>query len=185
MDHLVRTLEERRPRRVVDVGCGSGLQLAAMLEAAPGAEGVGVEVDPEAAALAQRTLAERGLADRAEIVAADVRADRVGPLAQPFDLALLANVIYYVPMRDRVALLRDVAALLAPGGALFLVTTVAAPQIFSRHFDLLLRAQEGEMELSDADTLLTQLADAGLHPEPPRPLAPGAPVVTVLATRPD
>jgi hypothetical protein len=57
-------------------------------------------------------------------------------------------------------------------------------QLFSRHFDLLLRAQEGQMELSDVDTLLAQLAAAGLRPERPRRLAPGVPAVTVLATLP-
>jgi hypothetical protein len=64
---LVRTVTTRRPRRVLDIGCGAGLHLAAMLEAAPGATGVGVEVDPDAAALARRTLSERGLADRASV----------------------------------------------------------------------------------------------------------------------
>jgi hypothetical protein len=61
---------------------------------------------------------------------------------------------------------------------LFVVTTVAAPQLFSRHFDLLLRAQEGEMQLSTADELSAQLADAGFAPRRPRPIAPGVPVVT-------
>ena len=62
---LVRTVTTRRPRRVLAIGCGAGLHLAAMLEAAPYATGVGVEVDPDAAALARSTLSKRGLADRA------------------------------------------------------------------------------------------------------------------------
>ena len=41
MDVLTRAVIERRPRRVLDIGCGAGLELAAMLEAAPGAHGVG------------------------------------------------------------------------------------------------------------------------------------------------
>jgi hypothetical protein len=40
------------------------------------------------------------------------------------------------------------------------------------------------MELSDADALLDQPTQAGLRPLRPRPLAPGAPVVSVVATRP-
>ena len=63
------------------------------------------------------------------------------------------------------------------------VTTVATRQLFSRHFDLLLRAQEGAMELPDAGELLGQLTAAGFHPSAPRPIAPGAPVVTVRAVR--
>lgn len=183
---LTRAVAERAPRRVLDIGCGAGLELAAMLDAVSAAEGVGVDVDGGAVALARRTLVERGLADRAQVLRADVQEppDPAGPLAAPFEFALLANVLYYLPVSERVPLLRRIAGLLAPGGVLFVVTTVAAPQLFSRHFDLLLRAQEGEMSLSTADELTAQLTAAGLAPGRPRPVAPGVPVVTVAATSP-
>jgi SAM-dependent methyltransferase len=185
---LVRTVTERRPRRVLDVGCGAGFYLAAVLEAAPEATGVGVDLDPAAATLAGRTLAERGVADRARIEQVDIRealsAGRPGALADGVDLALLANSIYYVPVDERAELLRAVARLLAPGGTLVVVTTVAGPQLFSRHFDLLLRAQEGRMELPAVDVLLGQLREAGLQPDPPERLGPPAAALTaVTATR--
>ena len=177
-DLLVRTVTERRPRRVLDIGCGAGLHLAAMLEAAPHATGIGVDVDPDAAALARRTLSERGLADRASVEAVDIQealaTGSPGGLTDPIDLALLANVIYYVPVDERVELLRAVAGLLAPGGALVVVTTVAGPQLFSRHLDLLLRAQQGRMELPAVDVLLGQLREAGLQPDPPERIGPPA-----------
>jgi SAM-dependent methyltransferase len=168
------------PRRVLDVGCGAGLQLATMLTAAPGAEGVGVDTDEDAATLARRTLADRGLAERARVLRADVRdlADE-----SPFDLVLLANVVYYVPVGERVALLRSLAELLVPGGTLLVVTTAATPQLVSRHFDLLLRAQQGAMELPDVDVLVGQLRAAGLEPAAPRRIAPGTPLVAVSAAR--
>lgn len=181
---LVGTVTERRPRRVLDVGCGAGLQLAAMLEAAPDARGVGVEADAAAADLAERTLARRGLGGRATVVRGDLReaaADGSGALGGPFDLALLANAVYYVPVPERVALLRTVAGLLAPGGVLLVVTTAATPQFASRHFDLLLRAQEGRMELPEPEVLVRQLSDAGLRPGTPQRLAPGTPFVAVTA----
>jgi predicted O-methyltransferase YrrM len=188
-DLLTRTVRERRPRRVLDIGCGAGLHLAAMLEAAPDATGVGVDVDPAAAALARRTLSERGLADRASVEAVDIRealaAGRPGALTDRIDLALLANAIYYVPVEDRVELLSAVARLLAPGGALVVVTTAAGPQLFSRHLDLLLRAQDGRMELPAVDLLLGQLREAGLQPDPPQRIGPaGAALVAVTATSP-
>jgi SAM-dependent methyltransferase len=159
-----------------------------MLEAAPDATGVGVDVDPDAAALARRTLSERGLADRASVEAVDIRkalvAGRPGALTDRIDLALLANVIYYVPVDERVELLSAVARLLAPGGALVVVTTVAGPQLFSRHLDLLLRAQEGRMELPAVDLLLGQLREAGLQPDPPERIGPaGAALSAVTAIR--
>jgi SAM-dependent methyltransferase len=188
-DLVTRTVRERRPRRVLDIGCGAGLHLAAMLEAAPDAIGVGVDVDPDAAALARRTLSERGLADRASVEAVDIRealaAGRPGALTDRIDLALLANAIYYAPVEERVELLSAVARLLAPGGALVVVTTAAGPQLFSRHLDLLLRAQDGRMELPAVDVLLGQLREAGLQPDPPRRIGPaGAALVAVTATRP-
>jgi SAM-dependent methyltransferase len=187
-DLLIRTVTERRPRRVLDIGCGAGLYLAAMLEAAPEATGIGVDVDPGAAALARRTVSERGLADRASVEEVDIRkalaAGRPGALTDGIDLALLANSIYYVPVDERVELLRAVARLLAPGGALVVVTTVAGPKLFSRHLDLLLRAQEGRMELPALDVLLGQLREAGLQPGPPERIGPaGAALSAVTAIR--
>jgi SAM-dependent methyltransferase len=182
---LTRTVAARAPRRILDVGCGKALELAAMLEAAPDAHGVGVDVDAAVVELAGRTLAERGLACRAEVLHTDVRtADRAGPLAEPFDFALLANVLYYLPMGERVAFLRGIAGRMAPGGTLVVATTVAGPQLISRHLDLLFQAQEGEMELSDADTLADQLRAAGFVPEPVTPVIRGLPIVTVVAVLP-
>src|SRR4051812_36478806 len=104
-DLLVRTVTARRPRRVLDIGCGAGQYLAAMLEAAPEATGLGMDVDPDAAALARRTLSERGLADRAGVEEVDIRAalaaGRPGALADDIDVALLANSLYYVPVDER------------------------------------------------------------------------------------
>ncbi|TQN37372.1 methyltransferase family protein [Blastococcus colisei] len=188
MHELTRTVRERRPLRVLDIGCGAGLELAAMLDAAPEAQGVGVDLDEGAAALAGRTLHERGLTGRATVLQADVRqpaGGRTGPLADTFDFALLANVIYYLPMAERVPLLREIAGLLAPEGVLFLVSTVATRQFFSRHLDLLLRCQgDGHMAITDVAGLVGQLTEAGFRADTPRAVAPGAPVVTVTATVP-
>ncbi len=177
-DLLTRTVTRRRPRRIFDIGCGAGLQLATMLAAAPEATGVGVDVEPDAVVRAERTLARRGLADRATVLEVDVRhavaSGPTGALDVPFDLALMANVIYYVPVDERVPFLRAVAGLLAPGGVLLVVTTVVTPHLFSRHFDLLLRAQEGRMELPDARGLVGQLQEAGLRPGPVERIAPAA-----------
>ncbi len=177
-DLLVRTVKKRRPRRVLDIGCGAGLYLAVMLEAAPDATGIGVDADPDAAALARRTLTERGLADRGSVEAVDIQellgTGRAGALTDEIDLVLLANVIYYVPVEERVELLRAVARHLTPGGALVVVTTMAGPQLFSRHLDLVLRAQQGRMELPAVDVLLAQLREVGLQPKPPERLGPPA-----------
>jgi hypothetical protein len=73
--------------------------------------------------------------------------------------------------------------LLSDDGAVLVTTTAAAPDPFSRHFDLLLRAQGEGMELPEVEPLRRQLAEAGLRPAPARRLVPGQPLVAVLARR--
>lgn len=182
LDALSREVEQRRPHRVLDVGCASGSHLAHMLRLAPYAEGVGIEKDPAAAAMARETLAGGELSGRAEVVEGDAR-DVLGPSMGSFDLVLLGNVIYYLPLFERVHLLRTVAERLEPGGAVMVVSTALSDATFSRHFDLLLRAQEGDMELPDMDVLADQLRAAGLTPGKPRRIAPGEPLTAITATR--
>jgi hypothetical protein len=142
-----------------------------------------VETDPRAAALARETVRIAGLDDRAEIVEDDVRRYLAVP-GERFDLALLANIVYYVPRDDRPGLLTALAERLERGGRLVVVTTALTDDSFSRHFDLLLRTQGAAMELPDMDDLATQLGEAGLVPDAPRRIAPGEPLTAVVARKP-
>ncbi len=182
-DALLRNLVlDRNPGSVLDVGCGAGHQLATMLEVVPTATGTGIELDPESADLARRHLADRGVADRAEVLVGDAR-ELLGRV-EPVDLALLANVVYYVPVDQRVDLFRAVRERVRPGGRVVVISTALLDDSFSRHFDLLLRAQEGRMELPDMPQLARQLAEAGLVPDVPRRISYGDPLSAVVADRP-
>ncbi|SHK19756.1 release factor glutamine methyltransferase [Roseomonas rosea] len=75
--------------RILDLGTGTGALLLACLEEFPGAFGVGVERNPEAAALARANAARNGLAERAAILAGDW----ADALAGRFDL-ILSNPPY-------------------------------------------------------------------------------------------
>jgi predicted O-methyltransferase YrrM len=183
VDSVLREVVGSRPTRsVLDVGCGSGMLLATMLHAAPGAGGTGVELDPAAAELAVRNLAEQGLAERSEVLVGDARDQLTG--RHGYDVALLANLVYYLPVGERVALLRLVRDVLAPRGTVVVVTTVLEDNAFSRHFDLLLRAQQGEMRLPATDELAGQLREAGFTEPHVRRVSPGESMTAFVASVP-
>jgi release factor glutamine methyltransferase len=70
--------------RILDLGTGTGCLLLALLAEWPMAEGVGVDLNPAAAALAARNAARNGLADRARFLAGHW----AGALDARFDLVL-------------------------------------------------------------------------------------------------
>lgn len=167
-------------RRVLDLGCGTGHHLATMLEVASEAEGVGIELDPATAEAAQRDLRQR-FGHRVEVRTGDVRS--VLESEDGFDVALAANVIYYFAESERTALLSELGSRLTENGRLLIVTTALNDELFSRHFDLLLRAQQGDMGLPQLDVLQRQLGDAGLRVTGQKRLTPAEPLYAVLARR--
>jgi predicted O-methyltransferase YrrM len=181
LDAVVR---ERPPTRILDVGCGAAAHLVHLLQALPSASGVGAEVDDDAADLAETAVREAGVGDRARIVRSDVRDLLAAEPDLRFDLVLLSNLVYYVPLEDRVAFLRSFAERLDAGGRVVVVTTALTDDSFSRHFDLLLRAQTGALELPDMDVLAQQAREAGLEPGEARRIAPGEPLTALVLRRP-
>jgi hypothetical protein len=72
-----------RPARVVDPGSGSARFLIAAGRRWPGADLVGVEIDPVAAIIGRASLAAAGLAARSRIILGDYRAVVLPPCAGP------------------------------------------------------------------------------------------------------
>ena len=77
-DRLVAFLAGGEPRTVLDVGCGWGELLLRMLEAAPQAHGVGLDLDETSLAAARQHAVHRGVGDRSTFEARDAREAR-GP----------------------------------------------------------------------------------------------------------
>ncbi|OQR64135.1 non-ribosomal peptide synthetase [Streptomyces maremycinicus] len=107
-----------RPRRVLEIGVGSGLLLSRL---APDCEAyVGTDLSEEAVgALEAQVSATPGLADRVTLLARP--AHNLGGLPEGhFDTIVVNSVVQYFPGGDYLTgVLRAAAALLAPGGALF------------------------------------------------------------------
>jgi tRNA1Val (adenine37-N6)-methyltransferase len=79
--------------RVIDLGAGSGIIPLIMARRSPYAQIVGVELQEEMAALADRNVALNGLCDRVEIICADILTLRSCFPASTFDL-VVANPPY-------------------------------------------------------------------------------------------
>ena len=113
---LIEAVMKRRPAdaelSILDLGAGSGCLLCALLNEFPNANGVGVDLSPQAAIIARDNCERLGLSDRAEIMVGDWSSALDGV----FDV-IIANPPY-IPEGDRAGLPVDVVAY-EPGSALF------------------------------------------------------------------
>lgn len=156
-----------RARRVLDVGCGQGTYLAGFLARHREARGVGIELDPEVAEEARRTLEEAQVSRRGEIRVGDFLALELGG---GFDLALLNQSLHYFAPAARASLFLRICDQLAPGGVLAIQTAVATRDRVSRWlgtaasvatFDLFLRCHRNLYGLPDPEALCRMLREAG------------------------
>jgi len=171
----------RRPARVLEVGCGSGVNLRHVAHASAEVTGVGLDVDADAAALAERNLAGWSLADRFEIHVGDVR-DLPDGLAGPWDLVLAFQNIYYFDGPDRRDVLTHLRHL-AKGGAVVIATAVAGTgDAAAAHLDAVLRSTVGNTGLPTVDELRNNLTAAGFDTIDERRLAPFQPMRAVVAS---
>lgn len=155
---------------LLEIGCGSGVYLLRALAANAGLRAVGVEMEPEVARGARRAVERAGLAERAEVLAADVRElDFPGRFA----LITLHNNIYYFPETDRPAFLARLRSWLKPGGRLVVSTICPGPGVFARFMTLWSVATEGAGALPDParfPELLTEAGFLGARAERPLPV---------------
>lgn len=100
----------RRWRRVLDVGCGSGILMIAAAKLRP-CRGLGVDIDPQSAVTALANARLNGVGRRLSAIAGNGYADRRVRVGRPYDL-ILANIL----ARPLCRLSRDLGRALAPGG---------------------------------------------------------------------
>ena len=109
--------------RILDVGCGAGLASEALARA--GATVTGLDAAPETLAAARAHAAAGGLA----IDYRDGAPEHLLAVGEaPFDAVLALEVIEHVA--DRAAFCRHLAALVRPGGSVFLSTLNRTPRSF-------------------------------------------------------
>jgi SAM-dependent methyltransferase len=113
------------PRTVLDLGCGSGILLAAVLAAFPEASGVGVDYSPPMLAAAREKLAPLGR--RVTLVEADLAdAGWLACVSGPFDAVVSGYCIHHLPDERKRAVYAEIDHLLSPGGAFVHIEHVAS-----------------------------------------------------------
>lgn len=121
LDRLAR--RRRRVRRVLDIGCGTGI-LAIAASRTWRAAAVAVDVDPEAVRVARRNVRANGVASLVRVVRADGMRNAAVARAAPYDL-ITANLFARLLRRLAPAL---AAGLAAPGGTVVLSGFLDADQ---------------------------------------------------------
>lgn len=153
------------PKRVLDLGTGTGALLLAVLSEVPQATGVGVDLKPEAAALTARNAARLGLSPRATFLAGDWAT----ALDARFDV-VLSNPPY-IAADEIPALMPEVArhepASALDGGAdgleAYRAITIALPQLLSPGGVAVLELGQGQAEPVAALAQAAGLSVAGLR----------------------
>jgi SAM-dependent methyltransferase len=114
------------PGRVLDLGCGEGILLAAVLEAYPYAKGIALDFSPRMLDQARLQLARFGL--RAQTAEADLNSTRWREVVTgPFDVVVSGLAIHHLPHPRKQELYQEIFDLLAEGGVFLNTEHVASP----------------------------------------------------------
>jgi ubiquinone/menaquinone biosynthesis C-methylase UbiE len=126
LDLLVELVADRAPRRLIDLGVGSGLVAERVLDMTPSLEFVGIDVSPVMLAQARKRLTRFG--GRVTLIQGDVADPTAFALSQhDFDIAVTVQTLHNVPFTDQQAALRFAAGALRPGGTLLSLDKTAVP----------------------------------------------------------
>jgi len=108
------------PTTVLDIGCGWGEFMLRVLEATPGATGVGVDLNEEGLARGRANAEARGLADRVRFVQESAVDSGHGPADVVLCLGASHALTETQPPEHTAAALHALRRLVAPGGRVLL-----------------------------------------------------------------
>ena len=164
----VEFLDVQPTDRVIELGCGPGVALAALADRAHRGVVVGVDQSEVMIGQARRRNAAAVRAGRVRLVHSPVQ--RLEAPDGPFDAALAVNTVGFWPEpADR---LHEIGRLLRPGGRIALVSQPRCP------------GATAATSVAAADELAALLSEAGFEALRVETLDLDPPAVCVLASRP-
>ena len=167
--------------RWLEVGCGEGAHVRHACARNPDLEVTAIDLQPQVAAAAARNVERWGLAGRVSVRTGDVR---TAPLQPGYDVVTLHNLIYYFPLRDRVALLERLRALLAVGGRILITSGCRGGNLGLEVINLWFAASDAGGPLPVPADLRAQLLAAGFARVEVRNLKPGDAYYAFIAHNP-
>ena len=164
----VELLDIRAGDRVIELGCGPGVAIAALARRAEHGLVVGVDHSEVMIRQSRRRQAAANRKGRVRLIHAPVEAVHVNDA--PFDAALAVNTVGIWP--DPIARLREIGALLRPGGRIALVSQPRCP------------GATAATSAAAADELAAMLSQAGFEDLRIKTLELDPPAACVLGGRP-
>ena len=119
MPKMSKRIREYNIRSVLDIGCGEAGYIKKLAGRFSDTQFTGIEISEEVTEKAQQLTAED---DNIKIQNADLW--DYNP-EQPFDMVMMNNVLHYIDLEKREALIHELADWVNPGGILSIVTPIA------------------------------------------------------------
>lgn len=169
LDLVRRLVDERKPNRLLDAGCGPASMLRHLV--APGRELYGFDLTPEMIAEARRVLGEQGIPSsrlwEGSVTAAADYAARDEQRAE-YDCILCSGVMPHIPQAADATVIANIHDALAPGGtaivearnelfAMFTLNRYSHEFFLDRLLPIDLLKQHAGAERAGLDAALTQV----------------------------
>lgn len=149
---IAETIELEKEMRIFDVGCGPGNLLIALSEKEPSLRLIGLDIDPEILAIAQK---KRRMPKTVQFIEAS--AIKIPIANEQMDIVVSSLAFHHLSTQQKQEALREIYRVLKPGGTFWLFDFLPPRTWFARFLSLLYQYVE---EIDDnISGMLEQMID--------------------------